>query len=227
VRNVTRETSNPFGMSPPCPCRCAEDTDRRAVFGYGNANADFHVIGDHPGAHGGAETGIPFTGSAAGERLLSALDRAGVIAYDAEENLPDGEPDLDPRGCYLSYRHLCCVPEGETPTPEAYARFDRFFDAELRAISAHVLFPVGERTTRYVIETHTADGHKITYDMDDLHATEIRGRGFLVVPVAEPREWDGHGSTLVEAIERLRGGDYEQMVDLGRFIPNAEPYFVR
>ena len=119
------------------------------------------------------------------------------------------------------------APDGETPTPEAYARFDRFFDAELRAISAHVLFPVGERTTRYVIETHTADGHKITYDMDDLHATEIRGRGFLVVPVAEPREWDGHGSTLVEAIERLRGGDYEQMVDLGRFIPNAEPYFVR
>ena len=212
--------SNPFGMRPPCPCRCTEDTDRRAVFGYGDANADFHVIGDHPGIHGGTGTGVPFTGSPGGERLLSALDRADVIEYESGD-------DVDPGRCYLSYRHPCCVDEGETPTDDEYAEFDRFLDAELRAISAHVLFPVGERTTRYVIETHTADGHKITYDMDDLHATEIRGRGFLVVPVAEPREWDGHGSTLVEAIERLRGGDYEQMVDLGRFIPNAEPYFVR
>jgi uracil-DNA glycosylase family 4 len=219
VRNVTRETSNPFGMDPPCPCACADDTDRRAVFGYGDANADFHVIGDHPGIHGGAETGVPFTGTPAGERLLDALDRAGVIGYDG-----DG---VDHRRCFLSHRYLCCVPDGETPTPEAYAEFDRFFDAELRAISAHVLLPVGERTTRHVIETHTAAGHRITYDMDDLHATEIRGRGFLVVPIADPRGWEGHAEDLVAAIERLRSADYEQMVDLGRFIPDAEPYFVR
>jgi uracil-DNA glycosylase family 4 len=220
VRNVTRETSNPFGMRPPCPCRCAEDTDRRAVFGYGDANADFHVIGDHSGVHGGAETGVPFTGSPAGERLLDTLDRAGVIGYG-------GGDEVDPERCYLSYRHLCCVPEGETPTADEYAEFDRFFDAELRAISAHVLFPVGERTTRHVVETHTADGHGPTYDMDDLHATEIRGRGFLVVPIADPRDWDGHADSLIGAIERLRSAGYEQMVDLGRFIPNAEPYFVR
>jgi uracil-DNA glycosylase family 4 len=220
VRNVTRETSNPFGMRPACPCRCAEDTDRRAVFGYGDANAEFHVVGDHPGVHGGAETGVPFTGSPAGERLLAALDRAGLIGYD-------GRDAIDHRRCYLSYRHLCCVPDGETPTPEAYAEFDRFFDAELRAISAHVLFPVGERTARHVIETHTARGHKFAYDMDDLHATEIRGRGFLVVPIADPREWDGHADELVGAIDRLRSTDYEQMVDLGRFIPDSEPYFVR
>jgi len=220
VRNVTGETSNPFGMRPPCPYECADDTDRSAVFGYGDANADFHVIGDHPGIHGGAETGVPFTGTAAGEAVLEALDRAGVISYG-------GGPDIDPRRCYLSYRYPCCVPDGGTPTPEAYAEFDRFLDAELRAISAHVLFPVGERTTRHVIETHTAVGHRITDDMDELHATEIRGRGFLVVPVASPDERDGYADDLVEAVERLRSEGYERMVDLGRFIPDAEPYFVR
>ena len=207
-------------MRPPCPCRCADDTDRRAVFGYGDANADFHVIGDHPGVHGGAKIGVPFTDSPAGKRLLGALDRVGVIGYD-------GGADLDPRQCYLSYRHLCCVPDGETPAPEAYAKFDRFFDAELRAINAHVLFPVGERAARHVIEEHTTAGHRIAYDMDDLHATEIRGRGFIVVPIADPHEWDDHADALVEAIERLRSEGYEQMVDLGRFIPDAEPYFVR
>lgn len=207
-------------MCPPCPCRCVEDTDRSAVFGYGDANADFHVIGDHPGVHGGSETGIPFTGTAAGESILRTLDDAEMVGYD-------GQNEFDPRGCYLSYRYPCCVPDGEGPTPEAYAEFDRFLDAELRAISAHVLFPVGERTTRHVIETHTAVGHKITYDMNDLHATEVDGRGFLVVPVADPREWDGHAGDLIETIANLRAGDYEQMVDLGRFIPDAEPYFVR
>jgi len=207
-------------MRPPCPCRCAEDADRRAVFGYGDANADFQIVGDHPGVHGGAETGVPFTGTAAGERLLEALDRAGVIGYG-------GDGDVDPRRAYLSYRHMCCVPDGETPTPEAYAEFDRFFDAELRAISAHVLFSVGERTTRHVVEEYTAAGHRLTFDMDELHATEIRGRGFLVVPVADPHGWDGHADALIRAIERLHSEDYEQMVDLGRFLPDSEPYFVR
>jgi uracil-DNA glycosylase family 4 len=220
VQNVTEKTSNPFGMRPPCPCRCGGATDRKAVFGYGDANADFHVVGDHPGVHGGAETGIPFTGTTAGRTVLETLDRAGVIGYD-------GDGDVDPRRCYLSYRHLCCVPDDETPTPATYAEFDRFFDAEVRAISAHVLFPVGERTTRHVIEEFTAAGHRVTVDMDELHATEIRGRGFLVVPVADPRGWEGHAGELIEAIERLHSGDYEQMVDLGRFIPDAEPYFVR
>jgi len=207
-------------MRPPCPCRCGDDTDRRAVFGYGDANADFHIIGDHPGVHGGAETGVPFRGTQAGNRLLSILDRAGVVGYD-------GETDPDPKRCYFSYRYLCCVPEGTTPTAEAYAEFDRFLDAEVRAISAHVLFPVGERTTRHVIEEHTTVGLEAARDMDDLHATEIRGRGFLVVPIADPGEWDGHAAELLNAIERLRSADYEQMVDLGRFIPDAEPYFVR
>ncbi|MFB6228442.1 MAG: uracil-DNA glycosylase family protein [Halobacteriales archaeon] len=220
MRNVTRETSNPFGMRPPCPCRCTGDTDRRAVFGYGDANADFHVIGDHPGVHGGAETGVPFIGTPPGERLLAALDRAEMIGYE-------GGSDLDPERCYLSYRYPCCVPDGETPTAEEYAQFDRFLDAELRAISAHVLFPVGERTTRYVIEEHTTVALEATRDMNDLHATEIRGRGFLVVPVADPSRWDGHADDLIGAIDQLRSGDYEQMVDLGRFIPDAEPYFVR
>jgi uracil-DNA glycosylase len=227
VRNVTRETSNPFGMSPPCPCRCAGDTDRRAVFGYGDANADFHVIGDHPGIHGGAETGVPFTGSTAGERLLSALDRAGLIGYGGETDLPGSEPELDPRSTYLSYRHLCCVRDGETPTPEAYARFDRFFDAELRAISAHVLLPVGEPATRHVIEEYTAVAHRIEFDMDELHATEVRGRGFLVMPIADPGSWDDHGDRLVAALEALVARDYEQLVDLGRFLPGGDPYFVR
>mgnify|MGYP002760407047 CR=1 FL=1 len=49
MENVTDRTSNPFGMHPPC---------EQFVPGYGDANAAFHVVGDHPGAHGGVDTGV-------------------------------------------------------------------------------------------------------------------------------------------------------------------------
>ena len=41
----------------------------RLVPGYGDANADFHVIGDHSDVHGGVETGVPFTETTASDRL--------------------------------------------------------------------------------------------------------------------------------------------------------------
>lgn len=46
--------------------------------GYGDANADVHVVGDHPGRHGGAGAGVPFTDSAAGVRLQRVLHAEGV-----------------------------------------------------------------------------------------------------------------------------------------------------
>ena len=49
MENVTDRTSNPFGMHPPC---------EQFVPGYGDANAAFHVVGDHPGVHGGVDTGV-------------------------------------------------------------------------------------------------------------------------------------------------------------------------
>ena len=55
MENVTSGVSNSFGIGHPGP----------AVPGYGDANADLHVVGDHPGHHGGAETGVPFTDAVA------------------------------------------------------------------------------------------------------------------------------------------------------------------
>ncbi|WP_435063975.1 uracil-DNA glycosylase family protein [Halobaculum sp. EA56] len=222
MKNVTDRVSNPFGLDPDCA---------RFVPGYGDANADFHVVGDHPGVHGGIETGVPFTGTPAGERLLDALVRAGLL-----ESAGDA-----PRvaSTYLSYLHLC-VPEGDragpdgTPTAASYGDLERFFDAELRAIAAHVLLPVGERATRHVLENYTAQAHKIRVDMDDLHGTEIRGSGWLVVPIKEPAEWvdggverPGDADRLVDGIETLRATDYRRESDLGRFIAGSDPYLVR
>lgn len=219
MENVTDRTSNPFGMRPPCETTCSATAE--AVFGYGDANADFHVIGDRPGVHGGAETGVPFTGSPAGEAIQRALFETGF----ASQRYAD-EPELEE--CFLSYLHMCCSPGGHDPTPEEYADMERFFDAELRAIVAHVLLPVGARATEHVVENYTAQVDRIEIDMERLHASEIRGSGFLVVPIREPTEWtEGDGQRLIDSLAAIRGSDYRRTADLSRFLGNDELYFVR
>lgn len=215
VENVTDRTSNPFGMSPPC---------ERFVPGYGDANANFHVIGDHPGVHGGAETGVPFTNEA-GIQLQRALGTAELI-----EQPDEVKPELNET--FFSYIHTC-VPSG-TPTEREYVDMERFFDAELRAIAAHVLLPVGTRATQHVIETYTALSRDASMEteteteMDDLHATEIRGSGFLVYPILDPSEWQSdEDKQLVQALSALQATDFYREVDLGRFLPSDEPYHVR
>ena len=229
MENVTDRPNNPFGMRPPCD---------QYVPGYGDPNAAFHVVGDHPGVHGGAPTadggvattapvgdgasdldgvGVPFTNEA-GLRLQRALADAGLL------EAPGPRPTVVET--FLSYLHMCVV-DG-TPTDREYAEMERYFDAELRAIAAHVLLPVGERATRHVVEEYTARAGKVEFDMAALHGTEVRGSGFLVYPVRDPSEWEGDDDErLVRSLRTLRSTDFRREVDLGRFLPGDDTWRVR
>ena len=97
----------------------------------------------------------------------------------------------------------------------------------MRAISAHVLFPVGEYATEHVFETCTAES-TATLEMDRLHATDIRGSGWLVVPVKDPGNWRDRGRERpFDTLEGVCNGEYHQISDLGRFLPGEESYHVR
>lgn len=210
MKNVTDRVHNPFGMQAP--------GGEPAVYGYGDANADFHIIGDHPGVHGGTETGVPFTQSRVGRRLQRVLHRVGLLAAEYSDR-----PEV--RDVFFSYLHFT-VPDGE-PTPADYQELERFFDAELRAITAHVLLPVGERAIRHVLAHYTAV-NPADVDIAGLHATEIRGGGWLVIPISDPRTWSETDETaVVTALESVLSTDYRRESDLGRFEPGGEPYFVR
>jgi uracil-DNA glycosylase len=186
VERVTDRVSNPFGMRAP---------GEPAVYGYGDANADFHVIGADAGAHGGAETGVPFTGSVAGERIQSVLHSVGFAAEPYSDR-----PDLD--NCYLSYLRI---------SPGDPEDLERYVDAEIRALNAHILLPVGDEALSYVLREFTTRAGAVPIDSAALHASEIRGRGFLVVPVREPAAWDpGDEAALIERLETLLDGDYRQ-----------------
>ncbi|ADE05018.1 uracil-DNA glycosylase family protein [Haloferax volcanii] len=208
MRNVTDRTRNPFDMRPSCD---------RYVPGYGDANADFHVIGDHPGVHGGIETGVPFAGGA-GEKLFPALEDGELLGEAGDE------PTVN--STFFSYLHMC-VPDG-TPSAADYTDMERFFDAELRAIAAHVLLPVGAVATKYVLNNYTSVGWKTDIDMEALHGEELRGSGFLVLPIKDPAEWDdGDHDELVAGLLELQSTDFRRESDLGRFMPGADPYLVR
>lgn len=220
MENVTDEISNPFGMRPPCPHECGSDDGRRAVHGYGDANADFHVIGNHPGIHGGTKSGIPFTEESAGERVLEVLAATGFLEDQTNPaSISNG---------FLSYLYLCCVPADTVPSDREYAAVEPFFDAELRAIAADVLLPVGRRATEHILTEYTAKADRLADGMEVLHGEELKGRGFLVLPMKDPTSWNAADETaIIDAITALKAIDYKQMVDLGRFIAGGDPYFVR
>ena len=208
MKNVASWLSNPFGFDPGCD---------PFVPGYGDANAHFHVVGDHPGVHGGGETGVPFTASESGERLQRALEAGGLLAAAGNP------PTVDKT--YLSYLYMCAT--DDEPSQADYDALEPLFDSELRAITAHVILPVGERATRHVFAIATAESPD-DVDMDRLHATEVVGSGWLVYPIKEPGEWtDEDETSLVEALRTLQETDYRREADLGRFLPTDDPYLVR
>lgn len=219
MENVTDRVADPFDMDPPCdrPCEGAP-----AVLGYGDANADVHVVGDHPSVHGGAQTGVPFTDHDAGRALLSVLEDVSLLELDDA-----GVPIVSDVDVFLSYLHPCC-PGPTGPTPASYARLDPTFDAELRAVGAHVLVPVGDRPFAHVLREYTARADRVRPNAAAHHATELRGRGWLVVPVADPTDWGpGDRTALVDRLTATLASDYRQTADLSRFRSGGEDYLVR
>lgn len=233
-------------MDPPC---------EQFVPGYGDVNAHFHVIGDHPGVHGGTRTGIPFTGQSWSSTFFDALERGGLVR--------EFDPETETLECpetFFSYLSMCSpesvdatgtdvdgVPgaatnggsaaevatdgtdtdnSGTSGADDLYARLEPYFDSELRAITAHVLLPVGPRAVRHVLATYTS--HPVDRDGEPSHATLLDGSGWLVLPIADPAGWsDDDADRLVDALRDLRERDYRQQSDLGRFLPGGEPYLVR
>ena len=220
MQNVTDRTRNPFGMRPDCPS---------FVPGYGDANADFHVIGDRPGVHGGVDEGIPFTGEPWSTEFLSALANAGLLAGGGPPITSAEAAATDPievERTFLSYLHMRA--SDDEPTAADYDDMERFFDAELRAIAAHVLLPVGTRATDHVLREYTARAWKTAVDMDELHGEELLGSGWLVVPIKDPSDWQaGDADRLIEALRALRSTDFRRETDLGRFVAGNDPYLVR
>jgi uracil-DNA glycosylase len=76
-------------------------------------------------------------------------------------------------------------------------------------INPEVLVPVGERALQVLVAEHTTLREPPA--VEDAHATEIRGRGFLLVPMRDPADaTDAEDRAILDTMDELLAGDYRQ-----------------
>ncbi|WP_254765101.1 uracil-DNA glycosylase [Natrinema marinum] len=186
-----------------CPALC--ETRTQVVHGYGDVGADFLFVGERPTARAD-ETGVPFAGAGGSDGdggLRRMLERLGLCAVDS----PAERPELE--NVYLTTLTRCRDPE-RGPTDEEVDNCEPFLNAEIRMINPEILVPVGERTLAELGTEYT------TTPVDDLtlpedHAQRIRGRGFELVPMIDPRDQtDDQTQAWLEAFVELMASDYRQ-----------------
>lgn len=195
--------ANPFGMDADCRnCPALCETRQNVVHGYGDVGADFLFVGEAP-SEGADRTGVPFTGDERGERFQDVLGRLGLNA-----SLPsDDDPELD--NAFVTYLARCRNPE-RPPTDEEVATCEPYLNAEIRMINPEILVPVGERALREIAAEYTTAPAE-EFEMDEVHATTIRGRGFELVPMADPETMsDERREAFLDHFLGLMDRDYRQ-----------------
>lgn len=203
--------ANPFGMDEECrncPALCG--TRERVVHGYGDVGADFLFVGEAPDP-GAEAAGAPFAGGGAdggdgdedGEwRVRDVLSELGLWAGEGEEG-----PVLV--NTYLTYLARCRDPE-RPPTDEEVANCEPYLNAEIRMINPEILVPVGERALRELAAEYTTTPPG-EFDLREVHATTVRGRGFELVPMLDPgRMDDADVDAFVEGFTEVMASDYRQ-----------------
>lgn len=190
-------------MKPPC---------EGYVPGYGDPNADFHLIRNRPDA-GDADSNEGFVTHPGSQNLRSILQTVGLLAGTTPTNL------------FCSYRVPC--PDPPEQESRKASQLQAVFDAELRAITAHVLVPVGSVTIETVLNRFSQVNPN-TGSVESLHATELATGSWVILPLKEPAKWDtADNQAARDAFVALRSRDYRREADLGRHITGPESYFVR
>ncbi|MFW5918472.1 MAG: uracil-DNA glycosylase family protein, partial [Haloferacaceae archaeon] len=146
----------------------------------------------------------PFTADEAGEHVQRILGELGF-----SRSPPDAaEPEL--QNVYLTYLSRCRHPE-RPASDEEVRNCEPFLNAELRMINPHIIVAVGDRALRELAIEYTTRAPE-SFDVEEEHATTVRGRGFELVPMIPPAEQtDAQEATFVEHVEEnVFSRDYRQ-----------------
>ncbi|WP_305097028.1 uracil-DNA glycosylase [Croceibacterium aestuarii] len=118
---------------------------------WGDPAAWLAVVGLAPGKRGANRTGRPFTGDGAGDLLFAALNEAG-LARGAYRGEPDDGLALE--GAMI-LNAVKCLPPGNKPTRDEFARCSRYLSAQLAALpSLEVVLAVGRDAHDAVLRHH-------------------------------------------------------------------------
>jgi uracil-DNA glycosylase family 4 len=193
--------SNPFGMDEECQnCPDLCETRETVVHGYGDVGAEFLVLGDSPSQRADA-CGLPFTG----DRERELLDI--LAAVDMVEDPDADEPELD--NAFLTYVTRCLHPDRDATETEVQ-NCELYLNSEIRMINPEILLPVGQRPLEELAFEYTTLS-KDEMDIDERHATTIRGRGFEILPMLPPVEQtDDERAAFLDHFSDVLGQDYRQ-----------------
>ncbi|WP_254271456.1 uracil-DNA glycosylase [Haloarcula marina] len=193
--------SNPFGMDESCQ-NCPElcETRESVVHGYGDVGAEFIVLGDSP-SEAADQTGLPFTGDKERE-LLDILH-----AVDMVEDPDADRPEM--KNTFLTYVTRCRHPD-RAATDDEVVNCEPYLNSEIRMINPELLLPVGQRPLEELAFEYTTLSED-ELDIEERHATTIRGRGFEIVPMIPPAEQtDEEREAFLEHFSDVLGQDYRQ-----------------
>jgi len=193
--------SNPYGMDEDCRnCPALCETRETVVHGYGDVGADFVVLGDTPSA-AADRSGVPFTG----ETERGVLDI--LAAVDMCEDPDADEPELP--NAYLTYVTRCRHPD-RVATDEEVLNCEPYLNSEVRMINPEILIPVGQRAMAELAFEYTTMSES-EVDIEALHATTVRGRGFELLPMLPPTEQtDTQRTAYLDTLSDTLGRDYRQ-----------------
>ncbi|APW99190.1 uracil-DNA glycosylase [Halobiforma lacisalsi AJ5] len=192
-----------------CPALC--ETREQIVHGYGDVGADFLFVGERPTARADA-VGVPFLSEGDGDEAENENDGTTLRRILERLALCDATSPADRPGLentYLTNLTRCRDPE-RPPTDEEIGNCEPFLNAEIRSINPEVLVPVGERALEELGTEYTTTPVE-DLSFPDAHATTIRGRGFALVPMIDPREQsDAQTQAWLEHFAELMASDYRQ-----------------
>ncbi|MGM0592596.1 MAG: uracil-DNA glycosylase [Halobacteriota archaeon] len=197
-----RSRSNPFGMDDTCRnCPTLCETRSRIVHGYGDVGADFLFVGEAPTATNEA-LGVPLLGGEE-DGLRRILERLGLCAMGA----PEDEPELV--DVYVTALTRCRHPD-RPPSADEVRNCEPFLEAEIRMINPEIIVPVGARALEELAVEYTTKAAD-SFDVDSHHGDRIRGRGFELVPMVDPRDQtDAQTQAWIEAFASILASDYRQ-----------------
>ena len=191
---------NPFGMDESCPnCPPLVEARSRVVHGFGDVLAEFLFVKEAPSAE--ADAGAPPLGHHRGYGLDTVLDRLGFLDGSADP------PTLT--SAFVTHLTRCRHPDRPATDTEINT-CEPFLNAEIRSINPEILVPIGQRALEHIAKEYTTE-QPDALDAFEVHAQEIRGRGFELVPmVAESDLTEERFETFIEAMEQTLSRDYRQ-----------------
>jgi uracil-DNA glycosylase family 4 len=111
----------------------------KPVPGFGDARAQFLILGLAPAAHGGNRTGRMFTGDRSGDFLYAALYKAGFANQPTSVHREDG---LRLENVYVSATCRCAPPENK-PLPEEVSNCRGYLERELEILKPKAILALG------------------------------------------------------------------------------------